>query len=205
MEWATFKHIRADDLIHNFPEILDLKINAVAGVYDVVGLVNWRQTKVTKQISFSQKLGLDPSMSCVVFDYWNQRPLGIFKDRMEVDIEPHDTRVLHIHPLQGMPQLIGISRHISGAYSVLDLKWDAAKSILKGSSQTVPGDTYAMYVHVPDGLAVAKVEATAGARPVPARREFADHRLMISLAGRQEPIDWKFTFTSGIQPQGSRR
>ena len=57
VEWATFKHVRADDQIHNFPEILDLKINAVAGVYDVVGLINWRQTKVTKQISFSAKAG----------------------------------------------------------------------------------------------------------------------------------------------------
>jgi len=128
----------------------------------------------------------------------NQRLLGVFKDRIEVDIEPHDTRVLHIHSLQGRPQLIGISRHISGAYSVLDLEWDSAQSILKGSSQTVPGDTYAMYVHVPDGLAVAKVEASAGARAVPAHWECAGHRLMVSLAGQQEPIDWKLTFTSGI-------
>ncbi len=60
VEWATFKHVRADDRIHNYPEILDLKINAVAGVYDVVGLVNWRQTKATKEISFSRKLGIEP-------------------------------------------------------------------------------------------------------------------------------------------------
>jgi hypothetical protein len=200
VEWATFKHIRADDQIHNFPEILDLKINAVAGVYDVVGLVNWRQTKATKQISFSQKLGLDPSTPCVVFDYWNQRPLGIFKDRMEVEIEPHDTRVLHIHPLLERPQLIGISRHISGAYSVLDLKWDAAKSALRGSAQTVPGDTYTLYVHVPDGLAVAKIEAaSAGVGAVPARKNRAGNCLMIHLAGQQAPIEWQVTFASGAR------
>ena len=58
---------------------------------------------------------------------------------MEVEIEPHDTRVLHIHPLLGRPQLIGISRHISGAYSVLDLKWDAAQSILQRLFPDRPG------------------------------------------------------------------
>ena len=195
VQWATFKHLHADDHFHNFPEILDLKINAVAGVYDVVGLVNWRQTKVKKQVSFSQKLGLDPATPYVVFDYWNRRPLGIFKDRMEIEIEPHDTRVLHVHPWLGRPQLIGISRHISGAYSLLDLKWDAAKSALRGSSQTVPGDAYTLYVNVPDGLTVAKAEAAAaGGIAVPARRDWAGNCLMLCLAGRREPIEWQVTF-----------
>ena len=197
VEWATFKHVRADDRIHNYPEILDLKINAVAGVYDVVGLVNWRQTKATKEISFSRKLGIEPSTSCVVFDYWNQRPLGIFKDRMEVEIEPHDTRVLHIRPLLERPQLIGISRHITGAYSMLDLTWDASKSTLRGSSRTVPGDTYALYVNVPGGLRVTQVEATsAGAGAVPVQRDRTGNCLRICFAGQQQPVEWQITFAS---------
>ncbi len=200
VQWATFKHLHANDHFHNFPEILDLKINAVAGVYDVVGLVYWRQTKVKKQISFSQKLGLEPATPYVVFDYWNQRPLGIFKDRLEVEIEPHDTRVLHTHPWLGRPQLIGISRHISGAYSLLDLQWDAAKSALRGSSRTVPGDAYTLYVNVPDGLTVAKAEATAaGVGAVPARQDWAGNCLVIHLAGQPEPIAWQVTFTSAAR------
>ncbi len=200
VEWATFKHFHAHDHFHSFPEILDLKINAVAGVYDVVGLVNWSQTKVKEQVSFAEKLGLEPATPYVVFDYWNQRPLGIFKDRMEVEIEPHDTRVLHIHPWLGRPQLIGISRHISGAYSVLDLKWDAAASALHGTSQTVPGDAYTLYVNVPDGLTVAKAEATAaGLAAVPVHQDWAGHFLMITLAGQREPITWQVTFASAAR------
>ncbi len=42
MHWDTFKQTQADYYIHNYPEILDLKVNAPAGVYDVVGLTNWR-------------------------------------------------------------------------------------------------------------------------------------------------------------------
>ena len=41
-KWDKFKHTTADDYIHNYPEVLDLKVNAQSGVYDVVGLTNWR-------------------------------------------------------------------------------------------------------------------------------------------------------------------
>lgn len=47
--WACFKYVRsADDYIHNYPEILDLKVAAEAGTYDVVALPNWRSTAVTR-------------------------------------------------------------------------------------------------------------------------------------------------------------
>ena len=40
--WDIFKHTTPDSFIHNYPDILDLKVNAKSGVYDVVGLTNWR-------------------------------------------------------------------------------------------------------------------------------------------------------------------
>jgi len=199
VEWATFKHAQADDQKFHFPEILDLKINAVAGAYDVVGVINWGRTNVTKQVSFSQKLGLDSTTRYVVFDFWKQRPLGIFKDRLEVDIEPHDTRVLQIHPLLEQPQLIGISRHISGTYSLLDLNWVAARKTLQGLSQTIPGETYTLCIHVPDGLTASKAEATAGAVAVLVRQETAGNSLMIEFAGRQEPIGWQVSFAPTVR------
>ena len=39
---------QADYYIHNYPEILDLKVNAAAGVYDVVGLTNWRSAPANR-------------------------------------------------------------------------------------------------------------------------------------------------------------
>jgi hypothetical protein len=145
-------------------------------------------------------VGLDASTPYVVFDYWNQRLLGVFKDRIDVEIKPHDTRVLHIHALLARPQLIGSSRHITGAYSILDLKWDAATSILRGSSQTVPGDTYTLFVHAPDGVAAAKVAATAaGIGVVPTLQDRAGNCLAIPFTGQQEPIKWQGTFSSGAR------
>ena len=45
MALDTFKHTRPDFYIHNYPEILDLKVNAKTGVYDVVAMTNWHSAR----------------------------------------------------------------------------------------------------------------------------------------------------------------
>jgi hypothetical protein len=78
-----FKHTQADYYIHNYPEILDLKVNAASGVYDVVGMTNWRSAPATRTLDFADKLGLDPGREYLVFDFWNQDLLGVFKNRLQ--------------------------------------------------------------------------------------------------------------------------
>jgi hypothetical protein len=195
MQWDIFKHTTTDDYIHNYPEILDVKVNAQSGVYDVVGLTNWRSWKTTRELSFAEKLGLDRSASFVAFDFWAQKILGVYKDRMDVEIEPHDTRVLFIHPLSNHPQLVGISRHISGAYSIESLEWDRAPNTLRGSSQTVAGDPYTLWLYVPPGFRVAHVRATAqGGREVTAKHDLSGNSLSVSFEGRPEVIHWEVDF-----------
>src|SRR5215831_318472 len=69
MKWDTFKHTAPDYYIHNYPEILDLKLNAKSGIYDVVGMTNWRSAPVTRELSFADKLGLNPGVSYGAFDF----------------------------------------------------------------------------------------------------------------------------------------
>ncbi len=197
MRWDRFKDVRPDDYIHNYPEILDLKVNAKSGVYDVVGLSNWRSETANRRLPFAEKLGLDADSSYVVFDFWAQKPLGVFKGQMDVEIEPHDTRVLLIHPLLNHPQLIGTSRHISGAYSIQDLTWDSSRNTLGGSSQTVPGEDYALWVHFPEGATVSRVRAvTKDNREVPARHEETRDSMTLSFEGQQEVVNWEIEFAA---------
>src|SRR5581483_3135051 len=35
MQWDTFKHVQSDFYLHNYPEILDLKVDHPAGKYDI--------------------------------------------------------------------------------------------------------------------------------------------------------------------------
>ena len=195
MTYQTFRHTNPDIYIHNYPEVLDLKINAKSGVYDVVGLTNWRPGTATRTLSFADKLGLDPNTGYIAFDFWGQKLFGVFKNRMKVDIGPHDTRVFLLHPLLNRPQLIGTSRHITGAYSIQGMEWDGAQNRLRGTSETVSGDAYTLWVYVPKGVSISQVGArTKGNAEVPVQHELSGNSLRMTFAGQPEPVQWEVEF-----------
>lgn len=200
MKWDRFKHTTADHYIHNYPEILDLKVNAPSGVYDVVGLTNWRSSSTMRTLGFADKLGLTSGSPYIAFDYWGQKLMGVFKDLMKVQIEPHDTRVFLIHPLLDRPQLLGTSRHITRAYSIKNLAWDGSHNPLHGASDTVPGDDHALYFCVPAGFTVARVGAAIpGKSEIPVRHDKSGNSLKVVFAGHPEAVDWEVQFAGKVR------
>ena len=198
MDWDKFKHTTPDDYIHNYPEILDLKVNAASGSYDVVAMTNWRSWEESRELCFSEKLGLDAAASYVAFDFWNQHVYGVFKNCMKVDIAPHDTRVFELHPLLDRPQLVGTSRHISGAYSIRTQRWDRAKKTLQGSSQTVSGAPYTLWIQVPEGQVASSVKASIGGSQLLSVKHLQQgNSLRVSFEGQQEMVDWEVHFAEG--------
>jgi hypothetical protein len=195
MTWDKFKHVTPDDYIHNYPEILDLKVQAPAGRYDVVGMTNWRSWGETRQLWFAEKLGLDPDAAYIAFDFWNQKITGVFQKSMTAEVLPHDTRVFALHRIEDHPQLVGVSRHISGAYSVLQVKWDGTRNSLAGSSQGIAGEPYTVWIYVPNGMEVAQVTASAAAGPTPVKQLREGNSLAITFAGQTEPVNWEAAFT----------
>jgi hypothetical protein len=193
--WNKFKHTTPERYIHNYPEIIDLKINSPSGFYDVAALINWRTDTVTRNISLSDKLGLRKGIKYLVFDFWNQKLLGVFNDSVEVTVAGHDTRVLNIHELLNRPQLAGISRHISGTYSVLDQKWDDVKMVLKGESETISGEDYSIFIYVPDGFNFKGSEAiSSGGQRLVVIPEQTSNILKLSFKGQTEVVSWMVAF-----------
>ena len=193
--WDMFKHTTPDRYIHNYPEILDVKVNAQSGVYDVVGLTNWRNGTVTKELAFADKLGLEADGRYIAFDYWAQMLAGVFKNQMKVEIVPHDTRVFLIHPLLDRPQLVGSSRHITGAYSIKELAWDGSQNRLRGVSETVPGDEYTLWFYIPKGFTVTQARASSqGKSGIQTTHQVAGNSLQLSFTGQQEVVDWEVKF-----------
>jgi hypothetical protein len=201
VRWGTFKTIRPDDYIHNYPEILDVKVNAAAGVYDIAAFINWRSTPLTREVSLAEKLGLDRSGRWVVFDFWRQKILPVSGDTLKVEIEPHDTRVLLIHPALSIPQLAGNSRHISGAFSVREQHWDGRQNVLQGIAETVPGDRYMLWIRVPDKFSVAGVKAlTESGREIAAEQALEGTALRVSFPGQAEAVKWEARFSARATP-----
>jgi hypothetical protein len=194
MQWGKFMGLRPDDYLHDYPEILDLKVSAPSGNYDVVGVTNWRGARASRELSLPEKLGLPRGAKRVAFDYWQRKLLGVVTDTLRLDVEPHDTRVVLVHPLEPRPQLVGISRHLTGVPSVLSLEWDASRHALRGSAAAVPGDEYALYVHVPEGTGASEARAVAAGRALEVRQQRTGSLLTVSFRGPAEPVAWEVAF-----------
>ncbi len=195
MTWDMFRHVQADSYIHNYPEILDLKVSAASGTYDVLGVTNWRSELQHRQLAFADKLGLPADVSYAVFDGWRQQYLGIFKNTLELDVEPHDTRVLLIHGLLNQPQLIGNSRHLTGAYSINELTWDAGRNTLRGSSETIPEERYALTFAVPAGMTAGNPRVTGeNGQVITFDRKATRGSLVLSFVNAGSRADWTVPF-----------
>lgn len=193
--WDTFRHERPDFYIHNYPEILDLKVNTIAGRYDLVGITNWRGSPTVRSFDVAEKLNLDPMARYVVFDFWNQDLAGVFEKKVSVEVGPHDTRVLAIHRIEGHPQLVGNSRHISGSYSVQANSWDADHLVLNGKAQTVREVTYTAWIYCPKGFSVGQAQAVGSSgKATKVERSGKDELLGISFRGDGEVVSWSVRF-----------
>jgi len=158
-------------------------------------VTNWHSKDADKRVSFADKLGLDGESKYVVFDFWNQKLLGTFSDHIEVPTAAHDTRVLLIHPVMERPQLIGLSRHISGSYSLLTQSWDSSRKILKGVSATVPGVPYSLWFHISEGSRPIDVSALSeDKKAVPIEMKTDGDLLQATFLGQKTTVAWELHF-----------
>ena len=192
MHWDLWEEFTPEQYVHDFPRIIDLKINAASGIYDVVAVTNWSQQKTTRRISFRDKLGLNPQNPYIAFDFWQQKLVGVFEDGLEVVIEPHDTRVFIIRPALSRPQLLATSRHITGAFSIKSLAWKQSESTLTGSSQTIPDEPYSLFVYIPEDLTMYGINTNAEIL----FQKNTNGLLEVAFKGQKELINWSFVFSS---------
>ncbi len=197
VEWDTFKHVQPQFYIHNFPEILDLKINANSEDYDVVAITNWRDTKTSQSLSLARKFGLDPRATYLAFDFWNQQFAGQSQADISLSLDPHDTKVLFLHKLTTHPQWLGSSRHITGEFSISNLAWNASTKSLSGSSELIPKDPYTLWFYVPDGFHVQAVSTVPGiGHDLKIKQSLQNHILSITFDSPLKSIDWTIQFTA---------
>jgi hypothetical protein len=174
-----------------YPEITDLKVNQVAGVYDVIAVNNWDNKPVTRSVSFEKDLKLDAGQKYIVFDFWKEQMIGQFSESFECEIPAHGTRVFFIHKQTDKPQLIGMNRHISGAYGITSYGWDESQNALSGTSETVPGVKYALYYSVPEWFTFDKTAIEA----IDVTEKLHDNGLLeVSFTGQEQPVSWKLNF-----------
>ena len=140
----------------DWPGVFDLKIDLPGvGQWDVVACFNWSTTEARKVELTPHRLGLEDG-EYLWQDVW-ARAFRRFKDgKLTLDLPPCSCRVLSVWPRTDHPRFIGTNRHLTqGAVDVEAVEWDAKALKIRGRSKVVGGDTYRIYMHVPEGYRAA--------------------------------------------------
>ena len=147
-----------------------------------------------KQITL-RDLGLEAGRQYLVYEYWTDTFMGTVNDKIVFSsTDPlYDCQLYCIRPVQGNPQIIATSRHIScGATDLSLVSWK--DGVLSGVSRQVPGENYSLLIYEPSGYGNPSISADNGTL----LSEKIDGRVRkITFAPHSgEDISWKLTYRS---------
>ncbi len=137
-------------------------------------------------------LGLPLDRAQVVFDFWNQRLVGTFRDSLR--LPPVDTlgvQVLCVRAQENHPQVLATNRHVScGGVDLEQVAWDG--HVLSGRSRVVAGDPYALFVTEPPGWTVTAATATGTTVTLGDSRDGV--RRIVIRTDTAQTSGWQITF-----------
>jgi len=157
-------------------------------------------------IDFAE-LGLDPTATYLVYDFWNHRFLGAHTGGFEcVPPSHHDVSVYSIRRARAYPWIVSVNRHLSqGGVSLKGVEWDDDAATLSGVSALVGSDPYQLTLYVPPGFEFERASASTGVFEV---RHLSDRGLELTIAVPENlELRWKVFFrrtSTGLsEPRGS--
>ena len=158
---------RPADLFENDPARIWLLTDTRGATRrDVVALFNWNPKEAATITCDTERIGLAPAKEYVGFDFWANRFVPPFHERLSATLPPASCRVLAVRPTAAHPQLLSTSRHVTqGMVDVRDEQWDATTRTLSGVSRVVANDPYELRFIVPVGAQSWLITAVEPAMP----------------------------------------
>jgi hypothetical protein len=146
-------------------------------VYEYTIDENWKQVIVTNSNSEDTEtisvplsgdqvttgsLGLERESSYCVFDFWNQKYLGIFPGEgfFNISLGNKESDVYAFHKALNRPQIIGTSRHIMcGMMELSEISWDSDEKTLSFIADLPEGEAMDIFIAVPKDFNLVKASA----------------------------------------------
>jgi len=142
-----------DLLDREIPSVWHLKLTNAFESWDVVGLFNFDLRADSRTLDFRQ-MGIDPDVDHAVFEFWEERFLGLVRGRVELALPGESSRILSIRRVTGRPQLVGTDLHVlQGWHELKKLDWDGRTAMLSGVFRRLPGISGKAFFLVPPGYA----------------------------------------------------
>ena len=130
--------------------------------WNIVGVFNWSGEKMLKELEF-QSLDLQPEVSYLVHDFWQDEFLGSFQEFLSLEVPPQSCQVLAIHKRVPNPQFLSSSRHITqGGVELERLDWDDSAQTLSGVCKVIKDNPYDLSIHVPGEFRPVRVFGAEG-------------------------------------------
>ena len=149
----------ADLFEHELPSLWVLSDSRRTPRRDVIGIFNWESAE--KKFDYPlERLGLEPEVDHVAFDYWQNIMIPSIKGRLQITVPAESCRVLAVRPHSEHPQLLSTSRHITqGIVDVLEETWDEKTRMLSGRSRVVADDPCELRIAAPSAVESVTVSA----------------------------------------------
>ena len=165
----------------------------------VFGLFNWdANNPMTIDKTFEQ-LGLDPAATYVGFDFWANAFVPPFKQRLTCEIPGGSCRILSLVKLEDKPVLVGTNRHVtSPLFEVENVRWDAEKLVLSGTSAVVANDPYELRIIAPKGLKLSDVSPTVSGPCEMIQSTETGRTIRVGFTSKDSvKVDWSIPFQKG--------
>jgi len=184
------------------PSLWHMHCRNAGGEWDAVGALNFEDQAQERTIDLA-RLGLPAGTEVVAWEFWEERSLGRYKDRVTLSLAPRTARVLLIHRLPTRPQVIATNLHVLGGYHEMKGEaWDERQLILSGRCKRAPGIEGRLFVYVPDGfrpkLDTPAAQGTASLTAV--GKSLWAHRVRFQEA----ELDWSIKFERNQGPDARR-
>jgi alpha-galactosidase len=123
--------IAVDALENANPTVFALTVETQSGSWLVVAAVNLNESPIDVNISF-ESVGLDSEHKYHVFDFWQERYLGLVEKQVGVaGLEPHTLKLLLVKPESSEPTVLSTSMHYTqGAVELADIDWNSGSNEL---------------------------------------------------------------------------
>ena len=136
------------------PKMYHLPIERRWGKYSILGLLNTENETKTFSVNLAD-LGYDKD--CVLYDFWDERFLGIKNGKCSFEVAPNSIRVIRITPYENRPQLIGTDMHVlQGAVEILHT--DFEEDVLTIGCKRPIGESGTVTILAPDNYIPLKYE-----------------------------------------------
>ena len=133
------------------PSIWRIHCRQAGEEWEIVGLFNFEAQAEERTVNLAE-LDLAADAEVAVFEFWEEKLLGVQHGALTLTLPPQSSRILSIRRLAGHPQLIGTDMHLlQGVHEVRRLEWDSATKSLSGVYHRMPGITGKAFLYLPAG------------------------------------------------------